>query len=425
MTSLKNAYDFKILCLKTDQQLRKNPDLSIKSEVHDEESLNLFEEIDIKMEPLVIIGEEKEIDESIDMISDDDDDDESYNDGSSDDEKLSEKKTRLKKSNPSFICAVCNNGYINKGSLTRHMKSHSSDLTITTSSKTTDDSRHQKKTYNCNKCNQDFEGHMNYNAHMKTHGYRCDICEKEYRNIYDLTRHQKNIHSGTDCDLCDKTFLSKKLLNDHKHMEHSKEKVHICNKCTRSFYDLESLEKHQLDHEIENKFICDECPKTFSTEHKLKLHKKTHIPEDNRKKWLCQLCGKSLLSQAGYNSHLAVHNDEKKFECQTCNKKFLAKHQLLVHIRSHVGQRPYQCKVCGDSFILMNHLRNHMIKHSEEKKFECELCGVTMKYRNNLRHHMKNVHWGIRNYPCDECDDKFYTSSLLRLHKTKIHPHPQ
>lgn len=415
-TSLNNAYDFKNLCEKGDQELREmlriskqeNPSINFKEE-NDEIEGNSIEEIDIKSEPIELCT----VDDEYSMSYDDGDSDHATESDHSDDEVLSIKKQKL--TSLEFPCKLCGKTYRHKKSLYSHNK-------IAHEGKRPQKSKKLgTKEYKCEKCSKEFDRHHEYTKHMREHGFFCKYCNKQFPEPYKLRRHEVNVHQGTQCLLCKEQFKTKSLLNTHLDLSHGQEKTHICDKCSRSYFDPESLAAHKLTHDVENIFKCNECEKTFSSEYGMKKHQSNYHSTDIRKTYLCPVCGKALLSLAGYNTHLMVHSGDKKFECEHCTKKFLVKHQLMLHLRSHDGLRPYSCSICGATFILMNHLKSHSMKHTEEKKFACEICGVTMKYRNNLVHHMKNVHWGIRNYACDECPDKFYTSNLLKQHKTKVH----
>lgn len=209
------------------------------------------------------------------------------------------------------------------------------------------------------------------------------------------------------CDVCSKSFTSLTSLNRHNKVKHGHSGKFICDFCDGSFYNSTLLNNHKLLHITESKFPCDICQNLFKSIEHVERHKKTHVTIEDKnnsestKKYLCTTCGKVLYSSSGYQTHLRMHIDDKKFKCDVYEKSFREKVQLKFHLVSHTDDRSA-------------HLVSHQAVHVSDKNFACEICGVTTKYKSGLTHHMRNIHLGIREHTCDECDERFYTSSWLK-----------
>lgn len=348
---------------------------------------------------------------------------------SSDSEKSINLETRSIKI---FECKECDREFKHSGNFNVHNKLYHNGKIGTRKDFKSRTRTELNPTYKCETCDITFKRRTFYFNHMDTHGYICTECGEKFDKNFRLTDHKIKVHGEAkyECTICFKSFKRAFILRNHIKSVHNKIKDYSCDICSKEF-----ILKRQLDYHIQQKHStnaatkdhkCDLCDKSFATSSNLSKHKEIHISEEERikkKHYLCPHCGKTLLTLAGYNSHVFAHEGERNFECTTCHKKFMVKNQLKIHMRIHTGERPFRCTHpgCEAGYMLLAHLKCHLLSHSGEKSFTCTICGVSMKYKDNLRHHMNNVHWGIRNYACDQCEDKFYTSNLLKQHKAKIH----
>lgn len=435
--SLNNAFEFKTLCEKGDKDLRE---LVRGSKITEED----IKKIPIKSEPFDEEYEVEKVQVDVDVTeycSDDNDDAGYMNDvhedsekeeeepeesQSSEDEKLSNIKARIK-SNNKLKCLKCDKMFRVKGSLTRHNRIfHENGKDKVT--KINKRAKRVEKIYDCKHCEMKFNRRLRYYQHMKIHGYKCDTCDTVFDRQSRLNQHLAVEHKAAiNCNQCDKTFKYKASLDRHVRCVHNKEVNCFCEVCNKGCFDLSVLKLHKLSHIPEKTHQCDICQKMFKRASLVTAHKITHLSQEERdklanaKSYLCPHCGKILHTLAGRNSHLLIHLNDPKFECKLCHKKFLTSFRLVIHERTHSGERPFSCKLCHQTFKQQSHLATHKISHTGGKIFTCKVCGVSMKYKDNLLHHMKNVHWGVRNFSCDQCDDKFYTSNLLKQHKARNH----
>ncbi|ALC42066.1 CG15073, partial [Drosophila busckii] len=117
---------------------------------------------------------------------------------------------------------------------------------------------------------------------------------------------------------------------------------------------------------------------------------------------------------------LQQHNRKGYAVC--CNKKFYKRSFLTDHIDRHANPEIFKCELCDRSFADKQCLRNHeLLKHQpdEEKKFICEHCPKKFTKQYLLDQH-RVVHQE-RNVPCDLCNRRFATVSMLATHVRMLH----
>ena len=104
--------------------------------------------------------------------------------------------------------------------------------------------------------------------------YKCDICNKFFRNKLLFLKHYGKEHvrqEKYECSECNKEFYRKSDLTHHKHFVHEKTEL-ICYNCGRQLANKKSLESHIKKCHSEANFKCNYCPATFKEKNHLKSH---------------------------------------------------------------------------------------------------------------------------------------------------------
>ena len=198
----------------------------------------------------------------------------------------------------------------------------------------------------CAQCPQKFTSHKDYRAHVKfdhpTWMYKCGFCKEVFKKTNELKFHVSVIHKGTR----KKTSLKDKSAKE------------VCELCGNSYTQLKShiLQVHEkVDHQLP----CPHCDVKLRNTTSLKRHIEWYHVKDP-----CPDCGK-IIARANMRRHKAVwHDAERKFKCDVCGKSFITNQNLSDHRNIHTGEKPYKCKYCTACFASSGthaaHQRSHL-----------------------------------------------------------------
>ncbi|CAG0886796.1 unnamed protein product [Cyprideis torosa] len=193
------------------------------------------------------------------------------------------------------------------------------------------------------------------------------------------------------------------------------------------------------------RFTCAVCGKSLSTKQHLRSHEFTHTGE---KPFACRICGKAFADGSALGKHKLVHTGDKPFACRICRKSFaqsghLSTHEvcgkafadrstLASHKLIHTGEKPFACRICGKSFALISYLSSHKLTHTGKKPFDCSNCGKAFRSKTGLRYHEKkhsegNYHLSRHNlthengkrFHCSVCGKGFRTKEGFQGHTEK------
>lgn len=262
----------------------------------------------------------------------------------------------------SFSCDICSVKCTLKENLKRHMRTIHGGEKIRHSCSIAD-------------CNSTFATNILRDKHLQEiHGverktYSCTQCDASFLQKSCLKSHIRFIHEGVQlkCDICDKSF------------------ARVCN-LTQHVKTHKSIQSRKE----EWKYSCDQCEAIFE----YTAHLKAHIQEKHdllRIQCTEPQCDASFSKQTSLNTHIkTVHGDERPFQCSTCLKHFKTKNALTQHRSVHVTSKDFSCSQCDATFASQDRLRQHMQMHNPVDLICPEpSCGMAFRWRAGLLNHKK------------------------------------
>ncbi|XP_055522464.1 zinc finger protein 732-like [Wyeomyia smithii] len=151
-----------------------------------------------------------------------------------------------------FVCEICNACYKRPKALKRHMrKIHEVDPYPRNVESLEPTRTDNNRTHNCDICGKQYIEKRSLRLHLLHHQStvlpQCEICNKGFRSVYILKKHQKTHETKLSCDVCDKTFTRVFALNVHKG-RHGGERKLKCEICGKAFFHRTPLGKHLKTH---------------------------------------------------------------------------------------------------------------------------------------------------------------------------------
>ena len=165
-----------------------------------------------------------------------------------------------------YHCDLCDKSFSLRSYLTSHRKIH-----------------FKRETFTCRVCYKQFNREYNLKAHMMTHNdfkaFSCRVCGKEFNHASNLKRHEI-LHTGLKlnvCMLCGKSFSLASGLKEHMSVhEMVDERPYRCDLCNKTFREKAKIRRHTYIHIAEPRFACLLCDKKFHQKGALKRHAKCH-----------------------------------------------------------------------------------------------------------------------------------------------------
>ena len=161
--------------------------------------------------------------------------------------------------------------------------------------------------------------------------------------------------SDMDCTYCGKEFTSKTALNVHEEkcaisyeagnvssdteLEEVDEMMKSENSVDAEAFnesdDSEDVPLGNLKSSQKEMFMCIHCQQTF--DHHKKFSRHVRDAHDDKKAFVCDICGNSYVLYESLRRHMRVHNEQNQLACEECGKKFTEKLTLQRHMTIHTG----------------------------------------------------------------------------------------
>uniref|UniRef100_A0A8D8S669 Zinc finger protein 271 n=1 Tax=Cacopsylla melanoneura TaxID=428564 RepID=A0A8D8S669_9HEMI len=348
-----------------------------------------------------------------------------------------------------FPCSDCEKSFKLRSSYERHRRVIHSEGT----------------TFDCPECNARCPDKGTLARHMYTHTglkpYECPVCHKEFSRRYHLVRH--NYQTGCNgkqrptfpCQVCGRIFNRKDNLREHLRAhagETKRKKKYKCDQCVKEFYGITLLKIHQRLHTEGGDADLDVEPMV-----KMEPGKRGRpsvgswksmkaLVMQGEKPYECDICHNRFPSSGAMKKHRRKHTGERPYECKEymlltydskgdekqictyikCYAKFAAKETLNRHMKTHSGVKPHACEHCGKAFIQASQLKAHMFHHTGENGHTCDICNKTFNRKARLELHIKYIHEGADPFQCDICRRTFIRKEDLNRHSllhTGVKPH--
>lgn len=232
--------------------------------------------------------------------------------------------------------------------------------------------------------------------------YRCDLCEKQFKDLSMLERHLRLHLEGKlfNCTVCHKVFNYKGLLKRHM-VVHTKLKPYECHQCHKKFTQSNDLKIHLRLHTGVKPFKCEYCDLCFNQKQQLKNHRRKHTGE---RPFACDKCEKKFSRRDHLKAHVKTHNNDH-LRCQICGftsrniaslKKHTLKHQNVEKLYQtddkdnvSMSEHPMFCRFCTKKFKDTRRLHKHEESHEKSGNFNCSICGQTYYRFETFEKHCK------------------------------------
>ncbi|XP_057339755.1 zinc finger and BTB domain-containing protein 41-like isoform X2 [Microplitis mediator] len=245
-----------------------------------------------------------------------------------------------------------------------------------------------ERPYKCNfeKCNKSYTTSSHLKRHLLSHksiheAVVCGSCHLTLKSRENLVKHYRRVHGNKDrlsCDECKMNFRKKYKYDEH--MAFHNGQWLKCKYCDREFKNMSKLSRHQKSHGTKYECPKANCNLIFDTFIELRKHSKDH-PKEHQ----CNVCKKKFLHKNQWKRHLKTH-EGKLIACpyEECNKSYCHSNQLNYHIRTkHEKSVLFECDLCKKTFTFKSVLSKHIQAVHVNKKLKVYKSGDERRERHD------------------------------------------
>ena len=222
-------------------------------------------------------------------------------------------------------------------------------------------------------------------------------------NIYNMFSEEygyQKLSTMSKQDIIDKTEF---ILENNLHL-----KSPFCNYCLKKFKNKKNMVDHvrMIHQKCPKKYQCEACDKSYMSEAALQYH--TDVSHSDSSSVKCSLCDKTFGHKTSLVRHMKIHNQKIfKFECEHCTKFFVRKDELVRHRKN--------------SHKKVNIATNMVKILKEDEKFRCKDCNEVCEDGIDMVTHLVHKCKENQHYSCKECDRKFVSKFNLERHRRNMH----
>ena len=252
---------------------------------------------------------------------------------------------------------------------------------------------------------------------------QCIKCDKQYTMSSHVSRHYLRAHNDKDnsCSFCPYVAYDEYRLKEHINIKHSEKKFQ-CKCCGNGFQNELSYREHIM--KVHN-IICDKCKKSFVTDWQLGRH----LTIDHKEaQYNCTHCNYASKDKHSFRIHLSRMHLREDLKCKFCHMTFQRERLQMAHVKK---AHDNTCVQCPKVFVLKKQLDLHVkIDHEGKEKFHfCTICNkrylnldehVQVNHRSTTDSVLQTVNERSKIYPCQHCNIKFKSKSLLEKHKNSL-----
>lgn len=187
--------------------------------------------------------------------------------------------------------------------------------------------------------------------------YSCSICHSKLSSSYNLKRYV----TSNSMKLNEMYLIVVLNYNFRHYMIHTGEKPFKCEICERRFREQSDLRKHKKVHENNGTALkCSVCNRNQpSSRHSRKC---ISCEKQEAAKLFENTISEDILPRIDANN-------KKSFVCKYCDRAFGSSSNLKRHVMIHTGEKPFKCNDCGRPFREMSTLKKHLITHRKQNGF--------------------------------------------------------